>query len=116
MTDDTAWKPVLMVLQHFCENFTSLVDLFVAQRHCWQKSNDGLLRAVDQQSLIEALLHQRRAVDRQFQPDHKTANTQLLHDGRLFDQWVEARTESFANFDGTIEQTFVFDRFNRGDS
>ena len=104
------------VPQHVRQNLAAFVDLLVAQRHRRQQSNHGLLRAVDQQPSIQALLHQRGPVDRQLQADHQPANAQLLHDRQFVDQRSEPLAESLADLDGPIEQAFVFNRFDRGNA
>ena len=83
--DSTHWCDCVL-RNTFGQNVAAFVDLLVGERHGRQQADHGLLRAVDQQAALQALLDDRRAFDRQLQADHQPADPQFFDDRQLVDQ------------------------------
>src|SRR3954447_1782336 len=59
-----------MTAQYVYENVAAFVDLFIAECHRRKKANDSLLRAVNQQAAIQALLNNASTFAGELQTDH----------------------------------------------
>src|SRR5271165_2401011 len=80
------------------QDSTALVQLRVGKVERRQQAQHRTVRAIDEQTALETLLHERRAVHRQLDADHHTADANFLDQRATLPQAIEVLAETVADF------------------
>ena len=104
------------LVQGFADDFASSIDFLIPNRQRGQKSQDGLLRAVNQQSTLQARIDNRRGGSIQLHANHRAYRADFLDAVHVSSDLLEVRNKSLFNLGGTGQQSLVFDSFDGGHS